>query len=212
MEIPASISLPALLTRNLFWPFSLVLLAAGIVVLFIAPGAEATFWANSHNTPFLDRFFNFCTHLAEWPVIVAAIFLAFYNGVRAGILSSLFYGSEALSVVLIKNMVNASRPRMEIGIQNMHTISGVVVNSYHSFPSGHTAAAFMGFGIISIFTNNRFVQGICAPIAALIGYSRMYLGQHYLRDVIVGECIALALLFLFVQALPKFETWHFKRK
>ena len=40
-------------------------------------------------------------------------------------------------------------------------------------------------------------RALCAVWAALIAYSRMYLGQHYLRDLVGGLVIAVIVLFLY---------------
>jgi membrane-associated phospholipid phosphatase len=44
---------------------------------------------------------------------------------------------------------------------------------------------------------SKWIQVFAALGAILVGYSRMYLGQHYLRDVLGGEAIALLLLALY---------------
>src|SRR5947199_2015196 len=53
---------------------------------------------------------------------------------------------------------------------------------YHAFPSGHVAASTAFFGVL-IFARRR-VGLACLPIPILIGFSRMYIGAHYLSDVV----------------------------
>ena len=160
----------------------------------------------------LDEFFRWTTKIAEWPIVVLALVYAFYLNVRTGIAASVFYGIEWLIVTVLKNLIAAPRPGNEIGIANMHKVDGVDIYSHHSFPSGHTASAFVGFGLIAIFSTSKIVQVICAFMAALIGYSRLYLGEHYLRDVLAGAIIALLVLYLFTKANPKFQSLQFRKK
>lgn len=164
---------------------------------------EPTAWANSHRSAFSDLLFPFCSWVAEWPVVVAALLLALYKNWYTGILAGLFYALEAGIVGLLKNTITASRPSLEAA--SISSINGIELLQWHSFPSGHTTAAFMGFGLLSMLIPNRIFGVFCAVAAASVGYSRMYLGQHYLRDVLTGATIALLLLYLLTRTLPAYQ-------
>lgn len=78
-----------------------------------------------------------------------------------------------------------------------------------SFPSGHTIhyLTFWGFAIYLIFskTRNRFVRwltvAVFGPLIALVGPSRIYLGHHWLTDVLgsylFGGAYLLGLISLY---------------
>lgn len=172
-------------------------------MLFIFQGIEWTLQANAHHTKFLDFFFSWYTRVAEWPVIVLAIVLAFSKNRVAGFTVSAGFVLEALIVNTTKSILNAPRPRVEAGIDSLHQIAGVDILSWQSFPSGHTAAAFIGFGFLSMIGTNGWIQAFCGAAAILVGYSRMYLGQHYLRDVTAGAVVGLSILLLFNWLYPK---------
>ncbi len=57
----------------------------------------------------------------------------------------------------------------------------------YSFPSGHTAAAFSVAAIFAL--NFPAVMYNLAGLAALVGVSRMYMGQHYPTDVAIGALL-----------------------
>jgi membrane-associated phospholipid phosphatase len=62
-------------------------------------------------------------------------------------------------------------------------------SQYHSFPSGHTGAAFALFGVL-LFADRR--HGWWALLAAgLIAWSRIYSNAHHLSDVMVGALLGL---------------------
>jgi membrane-associated phospholipid phosphatase len=67
-------------------------------------------------------------------------------------------------------------------------------NKYHSFPSGHTGAAFAFFGVPP-FANRRY--GWCALFAAAaIAWSRIYLNVHHLSDVMVSVVAGLVTAYI----------------
>ncbi|PYL68239.1 MAG: hypothetical protein DMF28_07005, partial [Verrucomicrobia bacterium] len=60
---------------------------------------------------------------------------------------------------------------------------------YHAFPSGHVAASTAFFGVL-IFARRR-IGLACLPIPILIGFSRMYIGAHYLSDVVSAAVLGI---------------------
>jgi membrane-associated phospholipid phosphatase len=73
-----------------------------------------------------------------------------------------------------------------------------------SFPSGHTMISTAFFGIIAYlvfitFRDQKFRNPViigCFVLSALIGFSRLYLGVHYLTDVLAGWAGGLAWLIV----------------
>jgi undecaprenyl-diphosphatase len=86
-------------------------------------------------------------------------------------------------------------------------------NGYHSFPSGHTGAAFAFFGVL-LFANRRH-RPWALLAAAAIAWSRIYLNVHHLSDVMVGALVGLTTAFLVWERLEprvdrflkQFLTW-----
>lgn len=81
----------------------------------------------------------------------------------------------------------------------------------YSFPSGHTQSAVGTYGSIAYTSKRRWVQVICIAIAALVAFSRMYLGVHTPLDVGVSLVIATVLIFvlrpLFYKENGKYIPW-----
>jgi membrane-associated phospholipid phosphatase len=73
-----------------------------------------------------------------------------------------------------------------------------------SFPSGHSSAAFIFYGLLiyllslaAITKSLKYLAfTILAILSLLIGFSRVYLRVHYASDVLAGFCIGIAWLSL----------------
>ena len=70
-----------------------------------------------------------------------------------------------------------------------------------SFPSGHTAAACAAACVFRIRRNRLWV--FLAPLALMIGFSRLYLYVHYPTDVLAGAFIGCAIAFLVCKEAEK---------
>ncbi len=96
---------------------------------------------------------------------------------------------------LIARMVKRPRPHVEFP-RSMQLVNPL--QNYKSFPSDHTAVAFL-FAIIST-TQIGFPIGIgFIVLAFFIAISRVYVGVHYPRDIIGG--MISGILFSFVVAI-----------
>jgi membrane-associated phospholipid phosphatase len=61
-----------------------------------------------------------------------------------------------------------------------------------SFPSGHTTQTFFMMALIIYHLKPPFVvAAVLYAIAALVGFTRVYLGVHYPRDVVAGAILGL---------------------
>ncbi len=65
----------------------------------------------------------------------------------------------------------------------------------YSFPSGHTQSAVGTLGSVAYTTKCKVVRIVAIVLAALVAFSRMYLGVHTPLDVGVGILISVVLVF-----------------
>ncbi len=106
----------------------------------------------------------------------------------------------SLSIFLFKSYVfpDWDRPlRVFDTVQHFHYIS-LDRLTRHAFPSGHSAAAAAMFTIIAFYLENgRWYRGILLGMLAVsIAYSRLYIGVHFLGDILAGTLLGLALAML----------------
>ena len=99
----------------------------------------------------------------------------------------------ALLNLLLKNLFVRPRPYFQHPIL---TLTG------YGFPSGHTMMATVFYGTLCVFAVSRardwkrrgLAVSLTALLIALVGFSRIYLGAHYLSDVLGAMAEGLAWL------------------
>lgn len=105
----------------------------------------------------------------------------------------------------------AAFPEMAEKWNQLYTFPGVDhMPTSWSFPSGHTSSSFAA--ATAVFSVNK-KWGIPAYVfAAIVGYSRIYLGVHYCTDVLAGAVlgivygiIGVVVVHFIIKALKKNE-------
>jgi undecaprenyl-diphosphatase len=95
------------------------------------------------------------------------------------------FGIELPLYKLIKHVVRRSRPCDALGF-----IEGrIPIADRFSFPSGHTAAAFVMAIVVNAF--HPALSPVMYSWAGLVGFSRIYLGVHYPTDVLAGMVVGI---------------------
>jgi len=79
----------------------------------------------------------------------------------------------------------------------------------HSFgiPSGHAQSAAALWGIMAAGVRKRWAWGAAILLAFFIGFSRLYLGMHFLHDVVAGWLIGYLILFAFLRFWDPVAVW-----
>lgn len=146
----------------------------------------------SFSNPFFDFFFSAVTFLGSiifW--MLAAALLWMHKDKKMA--TFLFIGLilEEILTVTMKFWINRPRPDF------------ATINEFGpSFPSSHTARAALGLVII------KYYRPVIAAVVILVALSRVYLGVHYLSDVVFGVMNGI-LIGLLIKNLP--VDWIKKR-
>ena len=143
-------------------------------------------------TTLLDSFFLGLTKIAGsygqlW-VIVAALLLIFKKTRKAGVSVLIAYLAVFLiGQLALKNLFSRPRPcQMDEAFALL-----VARPSSSSFPSTHSAWAFGA--ATAIFMQHRKMGVAAYVVAALIGFSRLYMFLHFPTDVLFGMVLGIAL-------------------
>ena len=81
--------------------------------------------------------------------------------------------------------------------------------SGYSFPSGHTQSSVGTFGCIAATTKNKWIRIGAIVLAILVPFSRMYIGVHTPKDVLVAAALAVALILLLKPLVLGFDRKYF---
>lgn len=166
---------------------------------------------NSFHNYFLDVLFTYFTlvgdgiFVAVTGILIAAILFPKYKWFPMWFGAALLIGSGALAQILKRFVFDgALRPSAYLSEHSLYFVEGIQLHTNHSFPSGHTTAGFAFFGFASLFLayNRPWLQILFAICAGIVGYSRMYLSQHFLEDVMAGMLLGTG-TFLILLLLSK---------
>ena len=171
---------------------------------------EVFHWISTWASPFWDTFFVIITRMGNNAILFLALGLFLLLPKRTRKIGLCVLLSVGL-VVLINNIALKSlfgRPRpflleYDWWVQGF-TFPGLIPQpSGLAFPSGHSAGAFAAavawlLGARKWLDNRRAqIAAACSLVlAALMAFSRLYLGVHYLSDIVVGSLVGVGCGFL----------------
>ncbi len=198
-------------------------LTAGMAVLLCTAGLfSAIAGAVASHAPItqldarLAQYFHAYAHSGWTPFMLVVTHLHSQLGVlaMASVLGGYFYRKRlyywllALAAavpggmllnVLLKYSYQRVRPQFDSPLLSLST---------YSFPSGHTSGAMLLYGLLAAYLMGRLprwparaaVAVLALALVALVGLSRVYLGAHYLSDVLAAAAFGLAWLAVCITA------------
>jgi undecaprenyl-diphosphatase len=172
---------------------------------------------NGAHSPFFDSFFWIISGRFVW--IPLYLLLAFFIQREFGwkkfgffllIVAVTIAAVDISSVYLFKEMFERYRPSHHaiIGPQlHLHVFEdgSIYKGGMFGFISSHASNFFAITALVGLTLRKRYPQliFILAFLSALVCYSRMYLGVHYLSDVFVGALWGFLLAWLSYKYLVK---------
>ena len=177
-------------------------------------------WMQAHATTGLTEFLLFITTWHNTVGILAmtallAIYLAYKRAWDWVLRLLLTVPLGMLLNVLLKNLFERHRPTPDHPLVTLMT---------YSFPSGHVASATLFYGVLAGYlvallrarSHTAAVLIVLAALAmiALVALSRMYLGAHYLSDVMASTASStawLAITFTGISTWRRRQTWLLSR-
>lgn len=156
-------------------------------------------------TPFVVAFSHLGDTIFELAItLVASLILHFkFNKFE---LARWFFLTNMLGLGLIQFTIKylLQRPRPDM-------LPHLTIAGSYSFPSGHALGSILFYGSLSLllfilWPDSSFTRSLpyfTCLLACLLGLSRLYLGVHYLSDVLAGYCLGASCLIVSLYYLPK---------
>ncbi len=182
----------------------------GILIAAYEQGDEIIY-LNSLHTSFFNQFFRWATMLGEFPSLLFILMVAVFSSYGGGLILTMNFACVFVTVQICKRLIFAELVRPSVffeGKTALDFVQGVEIERFHSFPSGHTAAAFSLFFMLSILNRNKRWSYFLFTLALLVGISRVYLLQHFLRDVYFGSLIGVLVTGLFYLSFAQSKFYN----
>ena len=158
----------------------------------------------NNRTNGLTAFFKIFTHIGSFYTlavlaVIGVVLLYFVlKKKRFAIFSGACFACVCIANFIIKQIVRRARPE--------HLM--IIEETGFSFPSGHAMMTFAFFALaiycVCVFVKNKTLKTILTTIFSIlivtVSFSRIYLGVHYLTDILAGWCVTLTIVIVFMLA------------
>ena len=184
--------------KKIFFTLHVLLLIAGIYPLVTFEKVPLLLRLNSFYHPLLDLFFYYAAFLGskELYLLLMVTLLMRKQNIRTLLVGA---GGFVTMSVIIQGMkrlpcFDQSRPITLIPTaMSVHLVEGITHQTHLSFPSGHTGIIFTATWLIYFLAPKKpyWFSISLLLLACAVAYSRIYLCQHFYRDVYVGALIGM---------------------
>jgi membrane protein DedA with SNARE-associated domain/membrane-associated phospholipid phosphatase len=166
----------------------------------------ASLMRESRNAP-ADEIMTVITMLGDTVVMTAlaaaiVLWLVWRKAYRAAWAAGIAIAATKFFELILKFGLQRARP----------TELAYAGASQYSFPSGHATMAAVIFGILAVLVSHAMgrwsravVYAVCGIMVVAIAYSRVYLGAHWLSDVLAGLLFGAVMTAAFgvaIEAIP----------
>lgn len=164
---------------------------------------------NSFHFQLFDFFFKYITHLGDgiFAIVLVLLFFVFKNR-RLSFYILISFILTSIFVQGLKNYVFSDFMRpyfyIEQGLINVPLVNDVQMHKQHSFPSGHSTTIFALATILSLHFKSYRTGIILFFISIFTAYSRVYLSQHFIQDVLAGSMFGVvfsSIIYIYLEKM-----------
>lgn len=158
-----------------------------------------------------DKLMPYLTEVKHWYITyVILILMSYFKGGRIGKIAAigaifLIIASDQFSSTFLKNLIGRIRPCNALPDVNILSFC----SGSYSFPSSHAVNNFAA----AVFFYRLFpkLKWVLISVAALMAFTRPYVGVHYPSDILAGALIGSGIGYIFSYAALKVDD-YFKQK
>ncbi len=116
----------------------------------------------------------------------------------------------AHEAAILKTLFAFERPYLyfrNLGLESQYaSIEGIEpYTGLTSFPSGHAMAGFALMSLLSLYIRNAYLAVVFFCVAVLVGFSRIYLGHHFIEDVLFGSLMGVLVSYVVYYLMEKWR-------
>jgi len=196
-------------TKPFLIPY-LILMLACIIIKLLFTKQQIYFAVNGQYSDFADEIAPYITDLGNgWTIVALSAILVLFN-YRTAFLMATTYAITSLSVQIVKYIADADRPTLlyHDKLSTIHVVKGIYLLKYYSFPSGHTVTAFSTALLVTYLLKNKNWGWLFFIVAVAVGYSRMYLSEHFFEDVTIGSALGVVLTIWWISYIDSKKFIH----
>ena len=151
--------------------------------------------------PWAGELFNFITTIGSELIFISIILIGYWGfNKKESIIAGFVLMFSAVSNYWLKGMIANPRP------DSSYWAPGVETPNY-STPSAHSQNAAAFYGWIGIKVKTWWMMLASSILIVLIGLSRVYLGVHYLGDVLLGWGLGIVTVIVFYKFYDPIKTF-----
>jgi len=169
-------------------------------------------WLHAHATPCVTTAMLTISALGSGRAVTVialglALFWVWHRAWERLLVVALTVPGGALLNALLKHAFRRARPLFD---------DPLLVLTTYSFPSGHAMAATVLYGLLAVSAMRHLRQGrsrmlvasVAGVVIVLVSFSRLYLGVHYLSDVLGGMAVGVVWLLMCLTAVESVRRQH----
>jgi membrane-associated phospholipid phosphatase len=147
--------------------------------------------------PFFDHFFMYFTHIGDGIFGIGVLLIVVFFDWRMALVGGVGFALSGGITQFLKKIIydDVRRPMIELWDYFHYDATSHLVEQHgaiqysNSFPSGHATAAFAIFTFLAFYSKNKWLGLGCIIAALLASFSRVYLSEHFMEDIVVGSII-----------------------
>ncbi|KOH42603.1 hypothetical protein NC99_45580 [Sunxiuqinia dokdonensis] len=193
-------------------------LIVGIVVILTTNHGDVVLFFNRYSGEKWDGLMQFLTDLGLGTVVAGVMAALLFWKVRFGFTGLLSLGFVAIFTNLGKKVLfdDRARPFNYFYYDDFHRfIYTAELNYHYSFPSGHSMTIFAAMSLFAVLAGKQWAGVVFFIAALVIGFTRIYLLQHFFLDVYVGSVLGVLstiLALIFVHGIFRLDRFSWFEK
>lgn len=186
--------------NSLFLILYCLIVAAGLIPVLIYSKTDLHLLFNRFHSPCADVFFKYITYFGSGIAAGIVCLILLFIRIRYMIIMLASWAGSGIIVQLLKHLVFPGHDRPVAVFASgaaLNLVKGLEYHHHFSFPSGHAATAIALFGFLAFISSRRWLKIVFLLCAVIVAYSRVYLSQHFLEDILFGSVLGILALIIF---------------